>query len=144
MFGSGTFDPMGFVTAGYIAPMFQIYANFSIRGSVYANRYKFQSGLQLKSGLSAESGFGLRHWSFQVQAAILLQQAGLWDGKADPDAASGRTDLLLGVGVFWRPNTSWQVFVRVSVPINLHLIGGELTHPIILGLGLNYQFRLFR
>lgn len=144
MFGSGTFDPMGFITAGYLAPMFQIYANFSIRGSVYANRYKFQSGLQLKSGLSAESGFGLRHWSFQLQAAILLQQAGLWDGKVDPDAASGRTDLLLGVGVFWRPNTSWQVFVRASVPINLHLVGGELIHPIILGLGLNYQFRLFR
>ena len=144
MFGTGTFDPIGFVTVGYVAPMFQLYTNFFLRGSLYENKHGFQSGLQMRAALSAESGFGLKHWSFQVQVAIILQQAGLWSGQADPDAASGRTDLLVGGGIFWRPTANWQVFVQVNVPINLHLVGGELTHPIILGLGLNYQFRLFR
>lgn len=143
MFGAGTLVPMGFLTFGYVASRFQLYANTRIRGPVTENQYGFQEGLNLLASLTAESGLGLKSWSFQFQVALLYQGVGLWDGAPDYDDNSGRTDLLLSAGVFWRPNRQWQVFLRASVPINLHLIGGELSNPIVMGLGLNYQFRLF-
>lgn len=144
MFGSGTFDPMGFLTLGYIGPLFQIYANFFARGALYKNHYGFQRGPQIKGSTSFESGFGLKTWSFQLQVALMRQWAGLWNGIVDPDSASGRTDLLVGMAVFWRPNASWQVYLRADAPINLYVEGGELTHPVIFGLGFNYQFRIFK
>jgi len=144
MFGSGTFDPLGFMTLGYVVKRFQLYAQFSIRGSLYENTYGVQRGPELRASFSAESSFGLKHWSFQAQVAVMRQWAGLWDGKVDPDAASGRTDLLVGVGVFLRLNAHWQIYLRADVPINLYVEGGELTHPVILGLGCQFQFRLFK
>lgn len=144
MFGSGTFDPIGFLTAGYLAPSFQLYANVLLRGAILPNRYGFQQGMTLRASLSAESAFGLRQWSFQARAAFLLARAGLWSGKLDPDAASGRVSLLLTASVFWEPRPNWQLGLQASAPINLFVEGGDLLTPFVIGLSLQVQFRLFR
>jgi hypothetical protein len=144
MFGSGTFDPMFFVTAGYIGKITSLTVNGFFRKAFYENIYGLQEGLRFRVSLTGESTFGLETWSFLLRVAYSHQEPGLWSGKLDPDAASGRTDLILTVGVFWRPNNNWQVHCQISVPNTLNIVGGELSHPFILGIGASYRFRLFR
>ncbi len=148
MFGTGTFDPVGYLILGYIRPKFQLYSNATIRAALYPNSFAFQEGIRFQASLAAESGFGLKTLSFLLQTTVIVKRPGYWSGVEDQEVASGRTDLLFTVGMFWRPTPQWQVSLRASAPVNVHLDGesdeDELTHPIILGLGLTYRFRLYK
>lgn len=148
MFGSGTFDPMAYLFVGYLHPTLQVYANLNLRAALYPNVHQFQEGIRFQGGLALETSFGLRTWSFLFQATVLVRRPGFWSGAPDKDPGSGRVDLLLTAGVFWRPTMQWQVAFQISKPINLALDGAEehgngYSHPFILGLGLDYRFRLF-
>lgn len=144
MFGTGTFDPLGYLMLGYLLSKVQVYVQGNVKGSLYPNSFNFQEGVQLQTSFTAESSFGLKTWSFMAQFSFQHQTPGLWSGQvSDPDGLGGRTDLLLSTGVFWRPNPQWQLSARFSFPINLNHTGGELSQPVVLGVGLNYQFQLF-
>lgn len=148
MFGTGTFDPVGFLIFGYIHPKVQLYSNATIRAALYPNSFKFQEGIRFQGSIAAESGFGLKTWSFMFQTSVVVKRPGYWSGVQDQEVASGRTDLLFTLGVFWRPTANWQVALRASLPVNVQLDGesneDELTHPVIVGFGLTYRFRLFK
>lgn len=147
MFGSGTFDPMAYLFVGYLHHRLQVYANFMLRGALYPNVHQFQEGIRFQGGLSLETSFGLRTWSFLLQTSVMVRRPGYWSGSPDKDPGSGRVDLLVTAGVFWRPNMFWQLSFQISKPINLALDGNEhgdsYSHPFIIGLGLDYRFRLF-
>lgn len=143
MFGSGTIDPMSFITVGYLHRQIQVYIHTTLRGAIVPNQYGFQAGLRFRTSLSVESSLGLKQWAFQIQGAFMHSEPSLWDGQVDPDSIGGRTDMLLGGSVFWRPTKQWQCALQLSVPINLKLLGGTLHQPLIIGLSLHYQFRIF-
>lgn len=143
MFGTGTFDPVAFLTGGYIGEYASVLLNVFCRTSLYENVFGLREGLRFRVSLGGESTFGLQHWSFLLRVTFSHQDPGLWSGTLDPDAASGRTDMILTTGVFWRPSTQWQVSLQVSLPNVLSNLGGELSHPIIVGIGASYRFRLF-
>jgi hypothetical protein len=144
LFGSGTFDPVGSVTFGYVGRFFQVFADMMVRGGLYENAHRFQRGLQLQGSLAVESAFGLRHWGFQLQTSLIVQRPDLWHGIPDIEAGGDMLTLLVGAVVFWRPTVHLQMSLRLNVPFQLVVTEGEVFQPISIGIGATYQFRLFQ
>jgi hypothetical protein len=55
---------------------------------------------------------------------------------------SGRTDLLLALGVSWQLCDAWRLHTGFKVPVWTEVVGGQLEIPVIWDLGVRFVTRV--
>ncbi|MCA9672843.1 MAG: hypothetical protein KC503_44930 [Myxococcales bacterium] len=135
-FGTGTFVPvLGFETS-YAFQRFQLIGWGTAQLSLYSNSRDYRASTRINAGVGAQSGFGLKTWRFLLQPEVFHETPAKWGNE---DARnSGRTDLIITGGAFFRPTPSWQLFAMVKVPVYRHTVGGQLNLPVVGLLGFNF------
>jgi hypothetical protein len=104
----------------------------------YENRYGYLQSTSLVGGVGAQSGFGLKRWTFLIQPELYFETPAFWNGK--PARNSGRTSLIATAGVFARPAEGWQIHLLLKVPYQTWAKGGQLSWPFVATLGFTYTF----
>jgi hypothetical protein len=139
-FGDGTVNPVvGFDTN--VAFEKWALVGWSIaRAPFYENRYGYRGSTLVVGGVGAQSGFGLKRWTFLIQPELYFETPALWNGK--PARNSGRTSLIATAGVFVRPADRWQLHLLLKVPYYTWAKGGQLSWPFVATLGFTYTFDL--
>jgi len=136
-FGTGTFNPLVGLSA--IVPVGPVVldADFSAAGSLYRNEHDYRApGLvNGRFGVSMSAG----QWSADVSVAYLQEFPADWAGERAEN--SGRTDIIPGIGIRWRPSESWGVAVVGKRPITIDTVGGQLEFPYLATLALSYRGR---
>ncbi len=136
--GSGTFIPsvalevQRAVTRDVSAGGFVL-----MHASLYENREGYQAGDRYSAGVSASSALGLRAFTFSAAAEVHAETAEEWDGITYEDEGNaGRTDVLLGGAVAWRPRGGLALVADVKVPVYSHVVGPQLDYPVVIGLSV--------
>ncbi len=104
----------------------------------YENRYGYLQSTFVVGGIGAQSGFGLKRWTFLLQPELYFETPALWNGT--PARNSGRTSLIATAGVFARPAEGWQIHLLLKVPYMTWAKGGQLSWPLVATLGFTYTF----
>ncbi len=141
-FGSGTFDPTASLTVSYSLPLLRILGWSNVRASLYENTFGYRAGAKLTAGLGVSTGFGLKTWTFLLQAEVYYEAPSRWSGNQD-DENSGRTDLIPTIGVYWQPVSTLQLNLMAKFPITVQVIGAQLSIPMLVLFGVTYTFSLF-
>jgi thiol-disulfide isomerase/thioredoxin len=139
--GTGTFIPtvavevqraFGRVTAGAFALTHQ---------SLYENGERYRAGDRYSGGLSASSALGTRRFSFSAAAEVHAETAEEWAGVTYEDEGNaGRTDVLVGGAVAWRPRAGLALVGDVKVPVYQHVVGPQLDYPAVFGASVVATF----
>jgi hypothetical protein len=141
-FGSGTVDPVLGLDTNIAFDRWALVGWSFTRLPFYENRHGYRASTVVTGGIGAQSGFGLRRWTFLLQPEIYFETPALWSGR--PARNSGRTSLLATGGVFVRPDDRWQLHLLVKVPYVSWAKGGQLRWPIVATLGFTYTFDIGR
>ena len=134
--GSGTFIPS--LALEVQRPIGEVtLAGFGlIHASLYDNDHGYRAGDRWSAGVSGSAGLGTRGWTFSLAAEVHAETAETWDGVVPADEGNaGRTDVLLGGVVAWRPRPGLAVVLDVKVPVYAHVVGPQLDYPVVIGVG---------
>jgi hypothetical protein len=137
-FGTGTFDPVLGLETNVAFDRFSLVGWMLAKTPLYANDYGYRGSRMVVGGLGAQSGFGLRRWSFLVQPEVYFETPARWDTQADVN--SGRTSLVATAGVLALPAPGWQIHLLAKVPYATWAQGGQLRWPFVGMLGFTYTF----
>jgi hypothetical protein len=137
-FGSGTVDPSVGLDTSIAFDKWELVGWSLARTPFYENRYGYRQSTIVAAGIGAQSGFGLKRWTFLVQPELYFETPALWNGR--PARNSGRTSLIATAGVFARPADGWQIHLLIKVPYQTWAKGGQLSWPILATLGFTYTF----
>jgi thiol-disulfide isomerase/thioredoxin len=137
--GTGTFIPMvavevqrraGEVTLGGFALM---------HASLYENGEQYLAGDRYSAGLSASSALGTRGFTFSAAAEVHTETAEEWNGITYEDEGNaGRTDVLVGGAVAWRPlaHAGLALVADVKVPVYSRVDGPQLDYPLVMAVSV--------
>jgi hypothetical protein len=140
-FGSGTVDPVLGFDAGYDLQNLRIVGYGQARASLYDNRLGYRQGARAGGGLGVDFAAGLTGWRFLVQPELTHEEVSRWG--ADLAENSGRTDVLVTLGVTWMPAPRWFVQARAKVPIHTWTEQGDLTVPWFGLLSVGHAVELY-
>lgn len=148
-FGSGTVDPVLGLQGRTRFETWSLVFWTNARLRLYTNDRGYNAGHLLGGGVEAISGFGLDRWSFGLSPEVQHQTPATWaaiDSSGDSADGvqtalnSGRTTLLLGVGAYYAPEPTWQLFVQAKAPFVLQAQAGDLAWPFLGTVGVRYAF----
>ncbi len=135
-YGHGTFDPvLGLEATGRLGGL-ESFAFAVARAPLSRNRLGYRGSTQLSLGWSVGHALSTRDWLFFLLPELRHESAARW-GDA-PAENSGRTELALGAGAFWRASARVQAYAIVKRPVVLHAEGGQLSLPLSATLGLRW------
>ena len=137
-FGSGTFDPVVGLDSNVAFDKWGLVGWTQAKLPVYDNEFGYRGSKVVVGGVGAQSGFGLRRWSFLLQPEVYFETPATWSGTNARN--SGRTSLLATAGVFALPGDGWQVHVLAKIPYHTWARGGPLRWPFVAMLGFSYVF----
>lgn len=137
-FGSGTFDPMLGVSYSYIFEKWQLLAFVNGKAPLYENRNGYREGARYAVGLGAKADFGLRHWAFLIQHEYRREESSRW--KESPAELTGRSEALIGGGVFWSPDPYWTLNAQVHIPYYQEADLGRVDIPFVFAFGVSRSF----
>jgi hypothetical protein len=137
-FGSGTFDPVVGLDTNLAFDKWALVGWTMAKLPLYQNKFGYQGSKVVVGGIGAQSGFGLKRWSFLLQPEVYFETPATWSGA---DARnSGRTSLIATAGVFAMPGKGWQIHLLAKVPYYTWAQGGQLRWPFVAMLGFSYVF----
>ncbi len=133
-FGSGTWDPQLGVDA--TRPLGEWGAGAWLRARLPFDESGegYRAGAQGSAGASLGRSTRNRRWSVRGQLELFHEEPSGWRGN--PARNSGRTDLVLGAGLGFRPSGSpWLLQGLVRLPENLSARGGQIDLAPVVTLG---------
>jgi hypothetical protein len=137
-FGNGTVDPVLGLDTSVAFEKWALVGWSLARLPFYENGHGYRGSKLVLAGVGAQSGFGLKRWTFLLQPELYFETPALWNGR--PARNSGRTSLLATAGVFVRPKDGWQVHLLLKIPYATWAKGGQLQWPFVATLGFTYTF----
>ena len=141
-FGSGTWNPELRLEYHRSGQRFASYGWVGGSGALTDNDKGYRRGFGGSAGLGLSSSLGTARTSFQAQVEVEHSEPSRWEsGNA---RNSGRTDLILAVGVAQRLTDQWILQAQVRVPQNLSAVGGTLEPDVIVMAGASVGLRLGR
>lgn len=102
------------------------------------NRHGFQQGQRLGAGLSVGAKVA-GELTLNGLVDLLHETAERWQGRVQQDGNLGRTDVLAGVGASYAIER-WRLSLRASTPVYQHVIGGQLSYPLLVSLAAQRTF----
>jgi hypothetical protein len=134
-FGDGTFDPVAGLTLQRTFGTVTVNAWTLDRFPVAENPYGYRAGSTLVFGAGAQSGLGLRTWSFGAGLDLFRQNTELWSGVQYDEGNLGRTDVLVDLSTAWAFTPHWSAVLGLKIPVYTHAVGAQVSYPAILSLG---------
>lgn len=135
--GTGTFIPTVAVEVQRRAGDVTLGGFALVHASLYENGEQYQAGDRYSAGVSASHAFGFRALSFNAAAEVHTETAEEWNGITYEDEGNaGRTDVLVGGAVAWRPRAGLAVVADVKVPVYSHVVGPQLDYPAVFALSV--------
>jgi thiol-disulfide isomerase/thioredoxin len=142
-FGTGTFNPQASVEVGRGLAGWRLSGWLLTLQALYENAHGYQAGDRYAAGVVGASPLGTKAWSFQVGAETQAETAETWGGVAHADDGNrGRIDVLASAGASWRANAWLQLDASVRVPLYTHVVGGQLSYPLLATVGVTTTFEL--
>ncbi len=133
-FGTGTWNPLAAIELATAEGRASLAAYAQVQWVPYANSHGFRAGNRLGAGLS-----GGWQWSPALRCAlagdVVHEQAERWGGVIQQDGNLGRTDVLAG-GQCTLTATGGQWTLAARTPVWQRIIGGQMTYPLIVTLGI--------
>ena len=146
-FGTGTYNPLiGYDFLFHTKKSFSLLNWTRIMTPLYENRFGYQAGTRIQSGLGYISGFGLSKWKFLIETDLYVEGTSKWGGtgkKAVDDDNSGRIDILIHLSAIWQLSNNLAINITGQTPLYRKVIGGQLETPILLSLEVNLSTSLF-
>lgn len=136
-FGTGTIDPYLSAAVAYRMDWGRLSGFVHGRASLYENRYGYRGPGVIYGGVNAASGFGLEAFEANAGLHVMREFPAKWGDENAEN--SGRTDLMLAMGVSWQMNEAWRMRAGAKVPVYTEVLGGQLQIPIIADLGLTFS-----
>ncbi len=144
-FGSGTFIPNLAVEAQRAVGSLTVTGWASTHLSIYENGDDYLAGDRYSGGATVSSAFGQRDLTFSFAAEVHHETAEEWAGIVYEDEGNaGRTDVLVGGALAWRPLPSLALVADVKVPVYSRVVGPQLDYPVVLGVGVVGTYDLRR
>ena len=135
--GTGTFIPSLALEAQRAVGKVTLAGFGLVHASLYDNDHGYRAGDRYSGGVSASSALGRTAWTFGLAAEVHTEAAETWDGAVPVDEGNaGRTDVLVGGTVAWRPWSGLALIADVKVPVYAHVSGPQLAYPIVIGFGV--------
>lgn len=138
-FGTGTFDPrVGFDAAVALAGL-DMTAWGRGATSLYDNEWGYRAGRQLDGGLRVDPGRALGLEALRFSGSLDVQHLGQATWSGTPAQNTGRTDILVGLGVAWHVAPHLSLDITVRRPVVSWFEGGQVQWPLIVGVGLYFE-----
>ena len=139
-FGSGTVDPVAGVEGQVAFSSWNVVSWAQTKLPMYQNRHGYRASRLILGGVGGQTSFGLKRWSFLVQAEVHAESPARWGDKEARN--SGRTSLLATAGAFASVGSDWQTYALAKVPYYTRTRGGQLFWPLAAIFGLSYTFSI--
>ena len=135
-FGSGTVQPLLALEAERTWDSWSAQAWGHAQLAVAENSHGFRPGHRFGIGVSGELRL-VGSLRASVGADLANEQPEQWGGVIQQDGNLGRTDVLVGGGLFWGTR-DMQLGLTLRVPVYSHIIGhhGQLEYPGLLSLNV--------
>lgn len=137
-FGSGTVDPMLGLESQVAFDEWRLVTWTQAKIPAYANRHGYRASRLVVGGVGAQSGFGLKRFSFLLQPEVYFETPAVWGDE--PARNSGRLSLIATAGAFAMPAERWQIHLLAKIPYYTWAKGGQLRWPFLAILGFSYTF----
>ena len=135
-FGTGTIDPYASLALSYRMDWGRLSGFVFGRVSLYENRYGYTGPGMVYGGVNAASDFTLETFEASLGVHIMREFPAKWGSENAEN--SGRTDLMIALGLSWQASESWRLRTGVKVPVVLDALGGQLEIPIIADVGISF------
>lgn len=140
-FGTGTFNPVLGIDAQYRFARWALSANAITQQVVYQGGKGYQAGDRYAAGIAAGSSLGTRAFAFSLGPELQAESAERWHGAVRTDEGNqGRIDLLATASVAWRLTGSFALTGTARTRLFTHVVGGQLTYPAVLEIGVSSTF----
>ena len=139
-FGTGTVDPYMALMAAYRMTWVRLTGFVHGRGALYANDYGYRGTANIYAGVNVGSDFGLEVVDAQLGLHLMKEFPATWGDENAEN--SGRTDLMVALGLGWQIAESWRVNGGVKIPVWTEAIGGQLDIPVIVDLSIQATTKL--
>jgi thiol-disulfide isomerase/thioredoxin len=140
-FGTGTVDPILGINGSHGFGPVDLALWGTARTSLYSGSIGYRSGTKLTLGVALATGFGLDDWYFSLGPEVYHEEPSTWD-DGSVSSNSGRTNLGPVASAFWQPNDLVQPYLLLKKPFTLRALGGQLDLPIVVSLGVNFNFNV--
>jgi hypothetical protein len=139
-FGTGTVQPLLALEAQRTWGSWSAQAWGTAQLSVAENSHGFRPGHRFGLGASGEVRL-VGSLRAAAGADVANEQPERWGGVIQQDGNLGRTDVLVGGGLFWGTRAV-QLGLLLRVPVYSHIIGhhGQLEYPGLLNLNVGTVF----
>lgn len=105
--------------------------------SFYPNGFGFQTGQRVAGGILASSSLGGDLVTFKGGVEAQAELAERWRGEVPiSDGNRGRVDFLASVGALLALPAGWSLDATLKAPFATHVVGGQLSYPVLLELGM--------
>jgi hypothetical protein len=135
-FGTGTIDPYLALVVAYDLSWMRLLGFVHGRASVYRNRYGYRGPGTVYAGIDGSSDFGLGTLVASAGVHVMSETPATWGDRNAEN--SGRTDLLIALGIAWQASDAWRLQTGVKIPVWTEAIGGQLDIPIIWDIGVRF------
>ena len=136
-FGTGTIDPYLSAAVTYRMDWGRVSGFVLGKLSLYENRYGYKGPGTIYGGVDTASDFGLEVFEASLGVHAMREFPATWGDENAEN--SGRTDLMVAMGVSWRMNDAWRLRAGAKVPVYTAAVGGQLEIPIIADLGIAFS-----
>ena len=136
-YGTGTIDPTLALRLQMDLGVAMLMVSGRTRASMYRNTAGYKGPVMTETGLKASSSLGIDGWAFVLGPELFHQTPATW-GEREAEN-SGRTELLLAVGVVHRFDSGLSIQASAKTPILTRSRGGQLEIPFLGSLGLRYS-----
>jgi thiol-disulfide isomerase/thioredoxin len=141
-FGSGTIDPLLGLNASRTFGPVDLAVWVSGRTPLYHGNRGFRQGARVSTGIAVGSALGLDDWHFNLGPELYHEEPSSWEDSRTA-VNSGRTDLAVLAGVFWKASEAVQPYMVLKKPFTLRTEGGQFNLPLIATLGVEFNTGLF-
>jgi hypothetical protein len=136
-FGTGTFDPIAAFELRYAGSGWTSILWSRSRVSLYANSHGYTGAGVTQGGLGVLTSFGLESFKFLIEAGALEESPAKWG--SEPAKNSGRTELMVNLGMAWFGSENWTYSAMVKRPVYTSMLGGQMDIPLVSMISATYM-----
>ena len=141
-FGRGTFNPVAAIDGKLRLAGVDLDAWLLGIVVPYEASDGYRAPHRFGGGAGASSGLGLAAWRFRLGMETSVESSERWHGARPAEGNRGRTDVIATAGIRW---TSGPVTFGLDarVPLWVHVVGEDLSYPLLLELRVEPRLRLW-
>ncbi|MEE2779860.1 MAG: hypothetical protein VYE15_04995 [Myxococcota bacterium] len=136
-YGTGTMDPLAALRVQADLGAVSLQLTSRTRTSLYRNSEGYLGPFMVEAGLKGRSSLGLENWVFVLGPEMFHETPASWSDRTAEN--SGRTELLIAVGVAHRFASGVSLMASAKTPVVTRSRGGQLEIPFLGSLGVSYS-----